>query len=134
MGLYKNPIYKLVNQYLLLRKFAWGLFLFTADDIKVGDRLLKVNDMSTEGLSADDVSDMMNALTGDVTLLVESCEPCDVNDSSPNAQSGSTSDLSAQAENTADVSHEFRIKIYMYINFFTKQEQNYANVWALFMQ
>ena len=67
---------------------------------------MAVNGMSTEGLSADDVSDMMNALTGDVTLLVESSEPSDVSDSSPNVQSGSTTDQSAHGENSADVSDE----------------------------
>ena len=40
-------------------------------DIQVGDQLLAINDMSTEGLTSDDVSDMMSALSGpEVKLTV----------------------------------------------------------------
>ena len=36
----------------------------------MGDELLSVNDMSTDGLTADDVSDMINAVSGQVKLKV----------------------------------------------------------------
>ncbi|XP_063723398.1 peripheral plasma membrane protein CASK-like isoform X2 [Symsagittifera roscoffensis] len=39
-------------------------------DIHVGDELLSVNDMSADGLTADDVSDMINAVSGQVKLKV----------------------------------------------------------------
>ena len=36
----------------------------------MGDELLSVNDMSADGLTADDVSDMINAVSGQVKLKV----------------------------------------------------------------
>ena len=88
-------------------------FLFVSDDIKVGDKLIAVNGMSTEGLSADDVSDMMNALTGYVTLSVEnSSESNDVNDSANLQSTSSAIEQTAEVENSADVRAEFKTHIF----------------------